>query len=60
MGQNAGEIKYVARASVNRRKVKDRRSRLEQEEHPFQNPERRTNVIGRRKIVERRKWFCEI
>ena len=60
MGQNAGEIKYIAREFVNRRKIKDRRSRLELEEHPSQIPERRTNVLGRRKIMERRKWFCEI
>ncbi len=60
MEQNAGEKKYITRASVNRRKVKDRRSCLELEEYLSQNPERRTNVIGQRKIGERRKWFCEI
>jgi len=55
MEQNDGEIKFVARESVDRRKIKDRRSCLELEEYFSQNPERRTNMTGRREIGERRE-----
>ena len=55
MEQNDGEKKYITRAPVDRRQVKDRRSCLEVEEYLSQTPDRRTDTIERRENEERRK-----
>ena len=53
MGNNNAEVIIKTRSSVDRRKVKDRRSSIKQG-YLDHNPERRANMIGRRMLGERR------
>ena len=53
MGNNNAEVIIKTRSSVDRRKVKDRRSSLKQG-YLGHKPERRANMIGRRVMGDRR------
>ena len=59
MGNNNAEVIIKTRSSVDRRKVKDRRSSLKQE-YLDHKPERRVNMINRRIHGDRRGVVSDI
>ena len=59
MRKNNAKVNIQARSSVNRRRVKDRRSFFKQE-YLDHNPERREKMIRRRILGDRRRVLSEI
>jgi hypothetical protein len=59
MKDNYAEVIFCTRSPVDRRKVKDRRSFLKQEDLSHK-PERRVSMIDRRMNGDRRQIFPEI
>jgi hypothetical protein len=58
MKDNYAEVIFCTRSPVDRRKVKDRRSFLKQEDLSHK-PERRVSMIDRRMLSDRRGLFSD-